>query len=497
MKIGACFSWQRKVFLCTIIFRRKICPTNIFLLSLHTIYYPEMTPVNSYNFIDLFAGLGGIRIGLERAARKEHVKVKCVLTSEVKKTAIESLQNRYKKEKVDYDVTKIHANTISDNFDIVLAGFPCQAFSQAGLGMGFLDKTRGTLFFDVLRLIIESTELGHKPKGFILENVEGLINHGGKIEGAKYGRTLTTILESLDKAGYNVIAKLLDASEYGCPQMRKRVYIVGVAKEIGAVDLENLPKSHKTFGSIMEHGLPTDKSAFAQRLIEVYGVDNLPGKAIKDKRGGENNIHSWDVAARGATTSDQRQLLNALFLERRKKHWCAEIGIDWMDGIPLTKQQIETFYTHPQLQDLLDDLVHKGYLTYEHPKKKIKFSDGENTAYRRIPDETKEKGYNIVAGKLSFDYTKFLDPQKPTHTMVAMDMERVGVIDGDGIRHLTINEGLKLFGYSNYNLSYLESRKNGKAIAFDLLGNSVCVPVIEAIARRLIQTLESYGKDQV
>lgn len=72
-----------------------------------------------------------------------------------------------------------------------------------------------------------------------------------------------------------------------------------------------------------------------------------------------------------------------------------------------------------------------------------------------------------------------------------MDMERIGVIDGDGIRNLTISEGLKLFGYDNYDLSYLDTQKNGRKKAFDLLGNSVCVPVIKALALRLLETLEN------
>jgi len=456
----------------------------------------KSTNDKTYNFVDLFAGLGGIRLGLERAAKKEHVKVKCVLTSEIKKSAIEALSNRYSNEKVDYDITKVHAIDLKKDIDILLAGFPCQAFSQAGLGMGFLDKTRGTLFFDVLRLIVESKQKGHKPLGFILENVEGLMTHGGKNKGDKFGKTLSTIVESLYNEGYNVNVKLLDASEYGCPQKRKRVYIVGVANEIGFVDLEELPKSHKSFGSVMEQGLPTDDSDFAKRIIDEFGLDNLPGKSIKDKRGGHKNIHSWDIEAKGPVSKEQKELLNLLFKERRKKHWCAEIGIDWMDGIPLTIEQISTFFPHQNLQLLLDDLVSKGYLTYAYPKKKIRISDGVNVAFRRIPDETKEKGYNIVTGKLSYEYTKFLDPKEPAHTMVAMDMARVGVVDGNGIRHLSIKEGLGLFGYSNYDLSYLEDRKNGKSIAFDLLGNSVCVPVIEIIAQRLLQAIKNYQEHE-
>lgn len=178
-----------------------------------------------------------------------------------------------------------------------------------------------------------------------------------------------------------------------------------------------------------------------------------------------------------------------LLKERRKKKWASIIGIDWMDGMPLTAEQIATFYKTENLQIMLDGLVKKGYLAFEHPKKKIILKDGENTSSKREYDNSKPKGYNIVTGKLSFKYSQFLDPSSIAPTMVAMDMTRIGVIDGDGIRHLSINEGLKLFGYTDYDLSFLEQRKKGKSIAFDLLGNSVCVPVIKIIADRLLKTI--------
>ncbi|MDN8790645.1 hypothetical protein Q0L87_14105, partial [Staphylococcus aureus] len=76
------------------------------------------------------------------------------------------------------------------------------------------------------------------------------------------------------------------------------------------------------------------------------------GKSVKDKRGGKNNIHSWDIELKGAVTEEEKQLLNILLKERRKKKWASEIGIDWMDGMPLTKAQISTFYKHPDLQNI-------------------------------------------------------------------------------------------------------------------------------------------------
>lgn len=119
-----------------------------------------------------------------------------------------------------------------------------------------------------------------------------------------------------------------------------------------------------------------------------------------------------------------------------------------MDGMPLTVEQIRTFYDSDQLEDILQHLLELGYLVYEHPKKKVIITneDGRSSS-ERVPDESKPKGYNIVTGKLSFEFSQILDPLTATPTMVAMDMERVGVVDGNGIRRLTLNEGLALFGY--------------------------------------------------
>lgn len=439
-------------------------------------------------FIDLFAGLSGIRIGFEQAAKALGVDTQCVLTSEIKPAAIEALHHRYPNEKVDYNIYDVHADMIPDGIDVLLGGFPCQPFSAAGKGLGFLD-TRGTLFFEIERIIREFTDKGQKPGGFILENVEGLLKHGGVEKGQPYGKTLSTIVKKLDMAGYNVEVLMLNSADFGLAQSRKRVYILGVDKAKGHIDVDNLPHSSQLFGCIKEVGLPTDNGKFAKTLLKHYKPEQIEGKYIKDKRGGARNIHSWDLGLRGKVTEEQKKFLNILLKERRKKKWAQIIGIDWMDGMPLTLAQIQTFYDAKNLQKMVDDLVEKGYLILEHPKKKIVIQEGDNIGSKREYDTTKPKGYNIVTGKLSFEYSQFLDSKGIAPTLVAMDMSRVGVVDGAGIRHLSITEGLKLFGYENYDLSYLENRKNGHDIAFDLLGNSVCVPVIKVIADRLIRKL--------
>jgi DNA (cytosine-5)-methyltransferase 1 len=161
--------------------------------------------------IDLFAGVGGIRMGFEKAAKG---RIECVFTSEWDKYAAVTYKANHKEEEVFGDITKIHESEVPKH-DILLAGFPCQPFSQAGLKKGFAD-TRGTLFFDIERILLK-----RKPKAILLENVKQLKGHDG-------GRTLETILQHLKKAGYeNLHCKVLAAKDFGLPQNRQRIFIVG------------------------------------------------------------------------------------------------------------------------------------------------------------------------------------------------------------------------------------------------------------------------------
>jgi DNA (cytosine-5)-methyltransferase 1 len=127
-------------------------------------------------------------------------------------------------------------------------------------------------------------------------------------------------------------------------------------------------------------------------------------------------------------------------------------------------------------------LTRKGYLKFEYPKKLMKEVNGNGIKTFRIYDETKAKGYNIVTGKLSFEINKILDPNDIAPTLVATDVSRLAVPEGKGLRKLTIREGLRLFGYPEwYEIPAKESE------AFDLLGNTVAVPVVEFVAGKLAQ----------
>lgn len=431
---------------------------------------------NTVKFIDLFAGLGGIRLGFENAFKNNGIETECVMTSEIKPYAIKTLKNNFNHDFFAGDIFEIDNNSIPD-FDFLLGGFPCQPFSSGGKRHGFMD-TRGTLFFEIERILREK-----KPYGFILENVEGLVKHDLEYKTDKIGRTLKTILYTLEEdLGYKTSWKVFDSVEFGLPQSRKRIFIVGTKDEM--IELSGNEPKFQSLKNILETGLPTLKSDFIDKLLSHFSIDDLYGKSIKDKRGGDNNIHSWDIEIKGSVSKQQAEILNQLFKQRRKKQWAEEIGIDWMDGMPLTLNQINTFIELPaaELKSLLDDLSNKGYLKLEHPKKLVKKATQNGFTTHREYDISKPKGYNIVTGKLSFEVNKVLDPNDIAPTLVATDVSRLAVPDGNGLRRLTIREGLRLFGYPEW---YEIPTKEYDA--FDLLGNTVAVPVVEFVANKLAE----------
>lgn len=168
---------------------------------------------NKIRFIDLFAGIGGMRLAFEKNG------CECVFGSEWDVKARETYKANFN-EDIDGDITKIDESKVPDH-EILLAGFPCQPFSSIGKREGFKHLTQGTLFFDIVRIIKEK-----KPKCFLLENVAGLKSHDG-------GKTFRLILKTLrNELGYIVQYKKLDAADYGVPQHRRRIFIVGFRKDL-------------------------------------------------------------------------------------------------------------------------------------------------------------------------------------------------------------------------------------------------------------------------
>ncbi len=205
----------------------------------------------NYNFkyIDLFAGIGGIRTPFQNLGGE------CVFSSEIDKYASQSYEANYG-EKPNGDITQIEASTIP-NFDILLAGFPCQAFSIAGKREGFND-TRGTMFFEVERILEEK-----KPKCFLLENVKGLINHDK-------GKTFKTMLDILEnKLNYKVYYKVLNAKNFGLPQNRERIMIVGFKNHNIKFDFPKELNIQTRLGDILEEN-PDEKYTISDKIWDSH-----------------------------------------------------------------------------------------------------------------------------------------------------------------------------------------------------------------------------------
>ena len=221
-------------------------------LSLFSEFFkvPFPNPKESrFSFIDLFAGIGGIRLPFTELGYK------CVFSSEWDKHAQKTYFANFGEMPFGDICQASTKRFIPDNFDVLLAGFPCQAFSIIGKRRGFED-TRGTLFFEVAKILEK-----HRPKAFLLENVKQLTTHDK-------GRTFKTILATLDELGYVYKWKVLNALDFGLPQKRERVIIVGFSERELAEEFDfNFEKKSYSLTDILEDDAEVDPSLFASDLI--------------------------------------------------------------------------------------------------------------------------------------------------------------------------------------------------------------------------------------
>ena len=202
-----------------------------------------------FKFIDLFAGIGGIRIPFQEQGGQ------CVFTSEWDHFAQKTYQMNFGGE-IYGDITEVNINEDIPDFDILLGGFPCQPFSQAGLHKGFAD-TRGTLFFNIEEIIAEK-----RPKAFLLENVKQLKGHD-------HGRTYKVIEEHLKNLNYTVSSAVLRAGDFGVPQNRERIYIVAFRNDIAPEEFPEPPKTPTRLGDILEKNVDP-KYTISEKLYEGH-----------------------------------------------------------------------------------------------------------------------------------------------------------------------------------------------------------------------------------
>ncbi|NES25335.1 MAG: DNA (cytosine-5-)-methyltransferase [Symploca sp. SIO3E6] len=324
---------------------------------------------------------------------------------------------------------------------------------------------------DFLRRFVEKILKKHKPRGIFLENVRGLVSHD-------QGRTLQTILHSLNELGYSTSYVLCNSSNFGVPQNRVRIYILGIleheiqstiSSDLGSADSHTFKKgqnqlnllsttySHPVVRDILEvdvahrYYCSTD---FISRLDKVVqgDFDQLHGKRLIDTRGG-NSIHSWDLGIKGECSELERQFMDALIANRRKKIFGTH-----QDGKMLTKQQIKTFFDVSGLEQLIQGLIQKGYL---------KCVDGK---------------YNPVCGNMSFEVFKFLDPDSISITLTSSDTHKLGVVQKGRPRRITPREAARLQGFPD---NFILHPKD--TATYKQMGNAVSVPAVKAVLQDMFE----------
>lgn len=406
-------------------------------------------------FIDLFAGIGGMRLGLQQACEELNISYRCVLSSEIDSKACETYNLNFG----EIPLGDIHNIREIPKFEFLLAGFPCQPFSYAGKQRGFGD-IRGTLFFQIKRILED-----YQPTGFLLENVRGLTSHD-------QGRTFKTIIHTLNDLGYGVSYLLLNSSNFNVPQNRVRIYILGLKDEKpnltlqsdkGAIDSHAYKEKSiqtnlfseiiqiKTVKDILEKEVDSQyfcSEKFKAMLCRAVdgNFNQLHGVRLIDFRGG-NSIHSWDLGIKGKCNEDERKFMNLLIANRRKKIFGTH-----QDGKSLTLEQIKTFYRSDKLTNVINSLLSKGYLKQE---------DGK---------------YRPVCGNMSFEIFKFLDPESISITLTSADAHRIGVVANNQPRRITPRECARLQGFPENHRLHTDDN-----VAYKQLGNSVTVPVIKEI----------------
>ncbi|QZT28507.1 DNA cytosine methyltransferase [Streptococcus suis] len=385
-------------------------------------------------FLDLFAGIGGFRLGMERAGYE------CIGFCEIDQFARKSYKAIHDTEgEFDFhDITRVTDESVRGigRVDVICGGFPCQAFSIAGKRAGFED-TRGTLFFEIARF---ASIL--RPKYLFLENVTGLLNHDN-------GNTFETILGALDELGYDAEWQVFNSKNFGVPQNRERVFIIGHLRGAGGRTIFPFERGDKENGSLQGQSTNTITARYGEAQGSgSYIIEGQQPKIIQ--RGhGYNQGGEHDTAPTLTSNSWQENNLLAIKEATTKGYSEATVG----DSISLSHPNSATRRGRvgKQMANTLLTGEEQGVVVYDFYNRKTKDEVGTLTA-------SGHQG-NTKAGTF-------------------------GILDGIRIRKLTPRECWRLQGFPDWAFDRAQA-VNSNSQLYKQAGNSVTVNVIEAIARRL------------
>lgn len=435
-----------------------------------------------FTFVDLFAGIGGFRIPLEELGGK------CLGFSEIDKKAIETYKNNFvdvnNEDEIELGSVTNWSKLPFENIDLIVGGVPCQSWSVAGKMRGF-DDPRGKLWEDTIRIV----EL-NQPKTFIFENVKGLIDPRNK-------ESLGLIIESFEKVGYSVKYKLLNSYDFGLPQNRERIYIVGIRNDYAVKNKFQFPENEakKSYLHEIIEGLESESIVYEKEQldpIDLFG-NKIPMSRNRfqktnelndffvfcDTRNGHTTIHSWDMIE---TTQREKRICLTILRNRRKQKYGNA------DGNPLSLDQLRELISdicEEELKTLIDKKIlkfieGKGYVFVN-----SKNSSGINGLYRiYLPNSNIFSTLTATGTKdvIALNTVEGKTPEEFRNNFIKK------IIKPEKYRGLTARESGKLQGFPEWFAFNKDER-----FAKKQFGNAVSTSVVRGVAEALIG-LEIYGK---
>lgn len=437
---------------------------------------------HKFTFVDLFAGIGGFRIPLEELGGR------CLGFSEIDKKAIETYKNNFvdvnSEDEVELGSVTNWSKLPFENIDLIVGGVPCQSWSVAGKMRGF-DDPRGKLWEDTIRIV----EL-NQPKTFIFENVKGLIDPRNK-------ESLSLIIESFEKVGYSVKYKLLNSYDFGLPQNRERIYIIGIRNDYAAKNKFQFPENEakKSYLHEIIEGLESESIVYEKEQldpVDLFG-NKIPMSRNRfqktnelndffvfcDTRNGHTTIHSWDMIE---TTEREKRICLTILRNRRKQKYGSA------DGNPLSIDHLRELISdisEEELKVLIDKKIlkfieGKGYVFVN-----SKNSSGINGLYRiYLPNSNIFSTLTATGTKdvIALNRVEGKTPEEFRHNFIEE------IIKPEKYRGLTARESGKLQGFPEWFAFNKDER-----FAKKQFGNAVSTSVVRGVAEALI-SLEIYGK---
>lgn len=418
-------------------------------------------------FLDLFAGIGGFRLGLEQAGHE------CVGFCEIDKFARQSYKaiHNTEGEREYHDITTVSNEewrTLRGTVELICGGFPCQAFSIAGKRKGFLDETRGTLFFEIARAAEQI-----KPRTLFLENVRGLLSHDK-------GRTFRTIISTLDELGYDAEWQILNSKNFGVPQNRERVFIIGHLR--GECGREVFPISRENSGAIdvvnKNEGMPRETN-------RVYSPEGLSPTLNTMQGGGREPkiaipVLTPDRAEKRQNGRRFKEDGEPMFtITAQDRH-----GVILSGNInPSGNGMNGNVYDSDGLAPTLTTNKGEGPKIVQKPRGFNKGGEHE-FAPTLSSNSWHENNLLKVGGVYTNDSESHNRGILPglSRTLKSQNHD-AGIFDGIRIRKLTPRECWRLQGFPDWAFDKAQE-VNSNSQLYKQAGNSVTVPVIYEIARR-------------